>query len=79
MIKKDLKIYSVNLLYLTFGKMNEYFDVFNGNKDLTLVPTNESKEKTKNYENFWIKIGDLIRSITKNLNNYDEKKYENKI
>ena len=79
MIKKDLKIYSVNLLYLTFGKMNEYFDVFNGNKYLTLVPTNESKEKTKNYENFWIKIGDLIRSITKNLNNYDEKKYENKI
>ena len=79
MIKKDLKIYSVNPLYLIFGKMNGYFDVFNGKKYLTLVPTNESKEKTKKYEKFWIKTRDLIRSITKNSNNYDEKKYENKI
>ena len=34
---------------------------------------NESKEKIKKYEEQWIKIRDLIRSITKNLNNYDEK------
>ena len=34
---------------------------------------NESKEKIKKYEEPWIKIRDLIRSITKNLNNYDEK------
>ena len=43
-IKKDLKIYSVNPLYLNFGEVNGYFEEINGNKYLTLVPTNESKE-----------------------------------
>ena len=33
----------------------------------------ESKEKIKKYEELWIKIRDLIRSITKNSENYDEK------
>ena len=28
-----------------FNKMNEYFEENNGNKYLTLAPTNESKEK----------------------------------
>ena len=32
---------------------------------LTLVPTNESKEKIKKYKELWIKIRGLIRSITK--------------
>ena len=73
MIKKDLKIYSANLLYLIFGKVNGYFKETNGNKYLTLVPTNKSKEKMKKYEELWIKIRDLIRSKTKNLNDYDEK------
>ena len=41
-------------------------------KKMMLVPTNESKEKKK-YEELWIKIRDLIRSITKNLYDYDEK------
>ena len=44
-IKKDLKIDSVNPLYLIFGKVNGYFKEINGNKCLTLVPTNTSKEK----------------------------------
>ena len=39
---------------------------------LTLVLTNENKEKIKNYEELWIKIRDLIRSITKNLDDYSE-------
>ena len=69
-IKKDLKIYSVNPLYLIFGKVNGYFEEINGNNYLTLVSTNESKEKIKKYEELWIK-SDLIRSITKNLDNYD--------
>ena len=43
-IKKDLKICSVNPLYLNFGEVNGYFEEINGNKYLTLVPTNESKE-----------------------------------
>ena len=38
-----------------------------------LVPTNESKGKIKKYEELWSKIRDLIRSITKNSNDYDEK------
>ena len=36
-----------------------------------LVPTNESKEKIKKYEELFIKIRDLIRSITKNSDDYD--------
>ena len=38
-----------------------------------LVPTDESKEKIKKYEELWNKIRDLIRSITKNSDKYDEK------
>ena len=36
---KYVKIYSVNPLYLIFGKVNGYFEETNGNKCLTLVPT----------------------------------------
>ena len=36
-----------------------------------LVPTNESKEKIKKYEELFIKIRDVIRSITKNSDDYD--------
>ena len=54
--------------------MNGYLEEINWNKYSTLVPTNESKEKVKKYEELWIKIRGLIRSITKNnLDNYDEK------
>ena len=72
-IKRDIKIYSVNPLYLNFSKVKGYFEEINRNKYLTLVPTNESKEKIKKYEKLWIKMGDLIKSITKNLDDYDEK------
>ena len=72
-IKKDLKIYSVNPLYLIFGEVNAYLEKMNENKYLTLVCTNESEEKTKKCEELWIKIRDLIWSITKNSNDYDEK------
>ena len=66
MIKKDLRIYSVNLSYLIFTNLNGYFEEINGNKYLMLVPTNESKEKKK-YEKLWSKTRDLIRDfITKN-------------
>ena len=51
--------------------MNGYFEI-NGNKYLRLVPTNESKEKIRKYGELWIKIRDLIRSITKNSDDYDE-------
>ena len=68
-IKKDLKISSVNPLWLIFKEMNGYFDEINGNQYLTLVPTNESKDKTKKYEEQWIKIRDLISPETKKSDN----------
>ena len=55
-ILKQLK----NSLYLIFRYINEYFEEINGNKFLTLVLTNESKEKIKKYEELWVKIRDLI-------------------
>ena len=42
-------------------------------KFLMLVPTNESKEKIKKDEELLCKIRNLIRSITKNSDDYDEK------
>ena len=63
---KYVKIYSVNPLYLIFSKVNGYFEEINENKYLTLVSNNESKGKNKKYDKLWIKIRDLIRSITKN-------------
>ena len=39
-----------------------------------LVSTNESKEKIKKYGlKLWIKIKDLIRSVNKKSDDYDEK------
>ena len=53
---KDIKINNVNLSYLVFSKMNEYFEEINKNKWLTLAPTNESKEKNlKKMKNSGIK------------------------
>ena len=70
-IKKYVKTYRVNPLYLIFRYVNGYFEEINGNKYLMLVPTNESKEKIKRYEELWIKIRDLIRPITKKSGDYD--------
>ena len=72
-IKKYLKSYSVDSLYLIFGDVNGYFEEIHENKYLMLVPTYENNEKIKKYEELWIKIRDLIRSITKNLDDFDEK------
>ena len=44
---KSVRINSVSPLYLVINKVNGYFKEINGNKYLTLVPTNESKEKIK--------------------------------
>ena len=70
---KYVKINSVNHLSLIFNKVNGYFEEINGNKYLTLVPTNESKEKIKKYNELWSKIRYLIMSVTKNSDDYDEK------
>ena len=64
---KYLKNNGVNPLYLSFGKMNGYFQEINKKKYLILVPINESKEIIKKKcDKLWSKIRDLIRSKTKN-------------
>ena len=70
---KYVKTSIVNPSYLIFSEVNGYFKENNENKYLTLVPTNESKEKILKNEGLWSKIKDLIRSVTKNSDNYDEK------
>ena len=53
--------------------MNGSFKEINKNKYLTLVPTNEIREIRKRYAKMWIEIRDLIRWMTKNLDDYDKK------
>ena len=50
---KNVKISSLNPLYLIINKVNGYFEEVNGNKYLMLVPTNETREKIKRYEELW--------------------------
>ena len=47
-IKEYVKIYSVNPLCLIFRNLYRYFEEINKSMYLTLVPTNEIKEKIKN-------------------------------
>ena len=60
-------------MYLIFGNVNRDFEEINRNKYLTQVPTNKNKEKIKQYEELWIKTRSLIRSISKNSDDYDRK------
>ena len=48
---KYVKINSVNPLYLIFGKVNGYFEDINGNKYLTLISTDKSKEILRSIKN----------------------------
>ena len=59
--------------------MAKYFQEINENTYLTLVSTNESTEKIKNYEELWTKIRDLIRSVSKKSDDYDEKYMKTKL
>ena len=61
--------------------MNRYFEEINGNKFLTLVASNESKEKIKKQVELWIKIRYLVvtnQSVTKKSDDYDKKYIKNK-
>ena len=69
----------MNLLYLIFNKMNRYFEEIIWSKYLTLVPTDESQEKIKKYEELWTKIRDLISSITKNSDDYGKNYMKTKL
>ena len=69
-----IKINSVNPLYLIFSNVNWCFEEINGNKHLTLVPTNESKEKIKKIrKNCGVKSEIYLGFIIKNSDDYDEK------
>ena len=69
---KYVKMYRINPLYLMSKRINGCFEEINGNQYLTQVPTNESGEKIEKYKKLWIKIRDIIRSLTKKSDNYDE-------
>ena len=69
---KYLKINSVNL-YTLLSTKNRYFEEINKNKYLTLVTTTKSKEIIKKYGELWSKIRDLISSLTKRSDYYNEK------
>ena len=45
-----MTIISLNPLNLTINKINGYIEESNGNKYLTLIPTDESKDTLKKYE-----------------------------
>ena len=53
-------INSENPSYLINDKINEYIEESNGNKYLTLVSTDESKNIRKKYEELWNKIRDFL-------------------
>ena len=68
-----VKISSVNLIYRIIDEIDGYIEESNRNNYLTLVPTYESKDTLKNYEEMWIKMRNLTRSIINNSDNYDGK------
>ena len=72
-MKSHTKTNSENPLYLIINKINGFFDESNGNKRVTLVPADESNNTLKKYEELRSKIRYLVRSITNNSDNYDEK------
>ena len=63
---------SVNCVYLIINKVNGNFEEINKNKYLMLFPTNERK-KNKKYEKLCSNIKDLIKSMTKTSDDYDER------
>ena len=61
---------SVKPLYLIINKINGYIEESIGNKYLTVVSTDESKDTLKKYEEIWSKIcRDCIRSIRNRVHN----------
>ena len=50
-----------------------YIEESNGKKYLTVVPTDKSRKKLREYEKISRKMIDLIRSTKNNSHNYDKK------
>ena len=55
---------SVKLLYPMINNAKKYIKKSNGNKYLTLVRTDKSRDMLENYEKIWSKIRNLIKSIS---------------
>ena len=66
-------INSANLLYLIINKINRHIKESNGNKYFKLVRTDKSKDTLKTYEELWNKIRALVRSVTNDSDDYDQK------
>ena len=64
---------SVKPLYLVINKINGCIEESNRNKYLTQVPTDESKNTLKKYEELRSKSKDMIKSITNNSDDYKGK------
>ena len=64
---------SVRPIYFIINKVNGCIEESSGNKYLKLVNTDKSRDRLKKYEELLSKIIDIIKSITNNTNNFDEK------
>ena len=70
MIVKSLRFIEINCV--NFDKINANIEESNRNKYLAQVPIDSSKYILEIYEEFWIKIKDLIRSKPNNSGNHDK-------
>ena len=68
-----IKNYSVNPLYLIIDRVDGCIEENNGNKYLRIVSNDKNKDTLKKYAELWDKTKDLIRSVTNNSGDYDEK------
>ena len=57
---QDSKYIKINNMSACFNKLDRYFEKINGNKYLTLIPTDKSKEKN-------LKIWDLYQRFKQNM------------
>ena len=72
-MSNKFKDISIKTTHTTAKWMDTLKKLIKISKYLALAPTNKSKEIIKKYEELWSKIWDLIRLITKNSDDYDEK------
>ena len=68
----------LNLLYLIMNKINLYIEESNAHIYLTLVTTDKREGTIKKHEELWNKNRGLMRLITDNSDDNNEKYIENK-
>ena len=65
-----MDIISVNLLYLIINEVDGFFEGINGNKYLTLVPTDKNKEVLTKYTELWDEIKNSVGEINNKQGEY---------